>query len=128
MFSHAALKLEQPECYHILMPGQHNNADELEWFRKHTYESKAAGGNEGELEYVHTPLEYVSTNHTSKGIKIPGSIARLAFTRVVDTSVQVCGHEGIWHEGVFMILAEGEFEVGMRAWWCEPCARARGQS
>ena len=72
-------------------------------------EGEGGGNVRGKgLKFSHTPLEYVSSNHPTKGIKISSSIARIAFKNVVETSVQVCGHEGVWHEGVFMILAEGE--------------------
>ena len=110
IFSHAALKLNPPECYHLVVPGQQNNASDLQKFRDERYGRAAAkaagmGMGMGMVKYVHTPLAYVSENDAENGIIIPASIERLVFKNVVETAVQVSGHEGVWHEGVFMILA-----------------------
>ena len=89
------------------MPGQQNSADELKQFRSVRYGRTVAtqtAGN-GIVTYVQTPLSYVSENDAENGIIIPASIERLVFKNVVETAVQVSGHEGVWHEGVFMILA-----------------------
>ena len=110
IFSHAALRRDPPECYHLVMPGQHNSADELKQFRQLTIGGDGDGDGDGEdkgLKYLHTPLEYVSTNHPTHGIAVPNTISRVVFKNVVETAVQVSGHEGVWHEGVFMILAAG---------------------
>ena len=107
IFSHAALKLNPPECYHLVVPGQQNNADDLQKFRALRYGRTVAKpvGMANTVKFVHTPLAYVSENEDENSIAIPASIARVAFKNVVETAVQVSGHEGVWHEGVFMILA-----------------------
>ena len=109
IFSHAALRRDPPECYHLVMPGQQNSADELQQFRALHYGRAAAEQAVGTniVKFVHTPLDYVSTNDAENGIVIPASIKHVVFKNVVETAVQVSGHEGVWHEGVFMILAAG---------------------
>ena len=78
------------------------------------------------MQEVQPPaLEYVSSNNQEKGINIPKAIQRVVFKNVVETSVEVCSHEGVWNEGVFMILAEGEAESG---WLVCICARTAPRS
>ena len=106
IFSHAALKLNPPECYHLVVPGQPSNANDLQKFRALRYGRAAAKpAAMGIVKYVRTPLAYVAVNDAENGIAIPSSIKRVVFKNVVETAVQVSGHEGVWHEGVFMILA-----------------------
>ena len=108
VFSHAALNLEQPECYHITTAGQESGLDKLELFRHELRKGAEEKQTPGGLRHTHTPLEYVSLDDPEKGIRIPSTIERRVLQNVVETSVQVCGQEGVWQEGVFMILARGE--------------------
>ena len=53
IFSHAALKLNPPECYHLVVPGQQSNASDLQKFRDERYgraAAKAVGTGTGTLE------------------------------------------------------------------------------
>ena len=105
------LKLDPPECYHLVgMPGQTNSADEVKQFRTLKYGRAAAEQSPAKnmVTYIHTPLAYVASETiTENSVPIPAGIKRLVFKNVVETAVQVSGHEGVWHEGVFMVLAEG---------------------
>ena len=47
----------------------------------------------------------MSENHSV--VKRPATIKPIVLKNVVETAVQVSGHEGMWHEGVFMILSAG---------------------
>ena len=95
------LRRDPPECYHLVLPDQPNSADDLKHFRAVRYGRAAAIETAGKdiVTYVHTPLSYVSENDADNGIKIPNSIERVVFKNVVETAVQVSGHEGVWHEG-----------------------------
>ena len=105
VFSHSAFALVKPECYHIVMEGQHDATEAREKFRQELTHQ----GDDGEgVKYVETPLEFAMSKDPDKGLKLPGSIDFTIFTNVVDTSVKVNGHEGVWHQGVVLILAEGE--------------------